>query len=289
MPKLNRLGLQDLDALFVDPIIEKCKSGNYVAIASLGSGNCDLETRIAQKIIARGYRNFQICCYEINPAMIERGRKDAGANDVANLSFVVGDINYIRFSRQYDVFIANHSLHHFVRLEHIFESVRRNMADDGYFIVNDMIGRNGHMRWPEAYEVVSKLWQLLPEKQRWNHQLSRYEEKYENWDCSKEGFEGIRSQDILPLLLKNFYFEMFYGFGNIVDVFIDRGFGHNFDPADPVDRSFIDYVACLDESKIAAGVVKPTHMIGWLRKEQRYVARQMLIDNLTPEKSVRRP
>jgi hypothetical protein len=31
------------------------------------------------------------------------------------------------------------------------------------------------------------------------------------WDCSKVGFEGIRAQDILPLLVKNSRFEAFSG------------------------------------------------------------------------------
>jgi len=34
------------------------------------------------------------------------------------------------------------------------------------------------------------------------------------WDCSKQGFEGIRAQDILPLLVKKFSFRSFLGFGN---------------------------------------------------------------------------
>ena len=48
------------------------------------------------------------------------------------------------------------------------------------------------------------------------------EEQYENWDCSEEGFEGIRAQDILKLLNKNFYFKKFLAYGNLIDIFIDR-------------------------------------------------------------------
>ena len=64
------------------------------------------------------------------------------------------------------------------------------------------------MRWPEAYGVLSELWKELPETYKYNHQLKRLEIEYENWDCSTEGFEGIRSQDILPLLIETFHLDL---------------------------------------------------------------------------------
>ena len=80
-----------------------------------------------------------------------------------------------------------------------------------------MIGRNGHQLWPEALEIVHEFWRQLPERYRYNRALKRYEELYENWDCSLESFEGIRAQDILPLLLEYFHFQLFVGCGNVID------------------------------------------------------------------------
>jgi hypothetical protein len=54
------------------------------------------------------------------------------------------------------------------------------------------------MRWPEALELVTELWKELPTKYKDNCLLKRVQLEYENWDCSTEGFEGVRSQDILP-------------------------------------------------------------------------------------------
>jgi hypothetical protein len=51
-------------------------------------------------------------------------------------------------------------------------------------------------------------------------------------------FEGIRSQDILPLLLEYFHFEVFIPYGNVIDPFIDRTFGPNFDSSREWDRDF---------------------------------------------------
>ena len=116
------------------------------------------------------------------------------------------------------------------------------------------------MRWPEALVIVNQLWKELPDRYKYNQQLKRLEIEFDNWDCSKEAFEGIRSQDILPLLIKMFHFDLFLGFANIVDVFIDRSFGHNFDVNNRWDIEFIDKVNEIDESNLEKGKIKPTHM-----------------------------
>ena len=53
---------------------------------------------------------------------------------------------------QYQIVMANQALHHFVELEMLFDKVFQVLAVDGFFLTDDMIGRNGHMRWPEALE-----------------------------------------------------------------------------------------------------------------------------------------
>ena len=142
------------------------------------------------------------------------------------------------------------------------------------------------MRWPEALTHVESLWAELPDRYKYNHQLRRLERDFVNWDCSQSGFEGIRAQDILPLLMERFNFELFIGFGNIIDVFVDRSFGHNFDPDRPFDRAFIDRAHGLDQNLLESGAVKPTHMIAVMTKAP---AETVTYKHLTPEFCVRRP
>jgi hypothetical protein len=179
------------------------------------------------------------------------------------------------------------SLHHFEALETLFERIGQALHPDGCFVSDDMIGRNGHQRWPEALVHINEIWSQLPEKYKYNHQLKRVEFEYIDWDCSKEGFEGIRAQDILPLLLKHFHFELFIAFGNIINPFIDRSFGPNFDAENEWDRAFIDRVHALDAAEIEAGRIKPTHMIAAMRKKP--VDRPIIYKHLAPEFCVRRP
>jgi len=116
------------------------------------------------------------------------------------------------------------------------------------------------MRWPEALTLTRAIWNMLPRKYKYNHQFRQFEDYFNNFDCSTEGFEGIRAEDILPLLVRQFNFEIFFGHGNLIDPFIDRNFGPNFDPSDPKDTAFIDYIHQLNQQLISDGILKPTSM-----------------------------
>ncbi|APU32463.1 hypothetical protein UYA_23060 [Ectopseudomonas alcaliphila JAB1] len=235
---------------------------NKACFVSVGSGNCDLEVSIAKNLVNAGLDNFVLECLEINPVMLERGRQIAKENGVLNnMIFVEADFNTWQADKKYHGVMANQSLHHVTRLEHLFEQITKALHKDGSFVISDMIGRNGHQRWPEALDVVQKFWKKLPDKQKFNVLLNRFEKEYDNWDCSKEGFEGIRAQDILPLLVQRFQCEKFVGFGNVIDVFVDRCFGHNFSRESQEDRDLIDKVHAEDEAGFESGSLTPTHMM----------------------------
>src|SRR5439155_22301561 len=107
-------------------------------------------------------------------------------------------------------------------------------------------------------EIIQGIWRFMPDHYKTNHQLKRVEKEYENWDCSKTGFEGIRAQEILPLLVKNFTFRGFLGFGNLPDIFIERGFGHNLNIHDPHDTVFIDFLEQFNIQLIDLVYIKST-------------------------------
>ncbi len=259
------------------------------AVLSIGSGNCDAEVRLAQGLREAGFDDFVIDCVDINPQMLERGRLLADEGGVArHIRPVAADFNTLQLTRRYDVVVANQALHHVMALEHLFDEVSAALPPHGRFLVSDMIGRNGHLRWPEALTLVHALWAELPEPKKYNHQLRRVEATFEDWDCSGASFEGIRAQDILPCLIPRFRFELFIGFINIVDVFIGRGFGPNFDADSEADRAIIDKVHAVDEAALLAGRIKPTHAI-LVARSPAYAGETRVSMGLTPAKAVRDP
>jgi SAM-dependent methyltransferase len=288
-PRFEALGIRGINELFLDTMAAACRQTDQMcAFISIGAGHCDTEIEIARKLADAGHRNFRLDCLDINASMLARGRQVATERSVDPfMRFVESDIvSWTPVPGEYAVVMALESLHHFVELEALFDRIRRAIGPSGTFVTLDIIGRNGHLRWPEALERLEQLWAEMPQRYKYNHLLSRLEERYENWDCSTEGFEGIRAQDILPLLLERFSFEMFLGYGNLIDVFVDRAFGHNFRTDLDEDRAFIDRVAELDDGLIEHGALTPTHIVATMRTGP--VASPRYYKHLTPEFCVRK-
>lgn len=260
---------------------------SFVRIASIGSGNCDLEVELAKKLAAHGHQDFVFDCLDINPDMLDRGSRLAEAEGVGkHISPICADFNAWKPKKHtYRAILANQSLHHVLNLEGLFRAIQYSLDHQGKLLVSDMIGRNGHMRWPEALELVEEFWQELPEQYRYNHLMDRLEISFINHDCSTEGFEGIRAQDILPLLVQNFSFEFFLPFGNVIFPFVDRAFGHNYNANEEWDKQFIDRVHAADENAILEHKITPTSMLAVLSMaESKTTLRH---PNLTPAECIR--
>ena len=284
MPVFVESGFSSIDQFFAKNLIGPAVAGGR--FLSVGAGYCDTEIRVTKLLKQMGLKDFTLECLELNPHLLKRGRELAEAEGVSDhLLFTPTDLNHWRATATYAGVMANHSLHHVVQLESLFDNIKRSLEPGANFVASDMIGRNGHQRWPEALEIVSRFWQELPDSYRYNHQLKRHEPDYVNWDCSVEGFEGVRAQDILPLLLERFCFKYFFGFANVVSPFIDRGFGHNFDQESEWDRDFVDRLHAVDEAGFKTGSLKPTQMLAVMGTEP--VAEPIYPRGLNPEFMVR--
>jgi len=288
-PEMEAFGFSNPDEFFAHYLQRtRAECARPLRVASLGCGNCDSEVRIARLLLERGVRDFTIECVDINTAMLERGRRLAAEAGVGeHIRPVQGDFNRWQPQGSHDAIMANQSLHHVVNLEGLFAAIDAALAPDGRFITADIIGRNGHMRWPEAMAIIHEYWRELPRPYRRNVQLRRHEKLLKYWDCSIAGFEGIRAQDILPLLVERFDFELFFAFGNLIDPFIDRSFGPHFDADAEWDRDFIDRVHLRDEAELQAGTITPTHLLGVLRKRP-YAGERRSRAGLEPARCVRR-
>lgn len=90
--------------------------------------------------------------------------------------------SWLAGNEQADIYLAVHSLHHVVELEHLYDEVARSLHPDGVLLVH-----------PESYVT----------------------------------------------------------FANVIDPFIDRIYGPNFDPDRAEDTTFIESVARLDDARAA--------------------------------------
>ena len=288
-PKLKVIGYNGYRHMFLDYIRKARNNINgHLKIVSIGCGNCDFELDIATQLEEASIDDYSIECIDINANMLERGRNCIAKKKLLN-RFILNrnDFNTWAPTNTIHIAIANQSLHHVIELEHLFDSIAEHLHQSGFFLINDMIGRNGHMRWPEAEYFIRKIWNTLDKRFKYNWQHKKYYEKFVNWDCSIVGFEGIRAQDILPLLIKRYNFKIFFAFNNIISPFIGRSYGHNFDSTDPYCESFISTIAKFDEALIEAGIISPTQMFAALTKNK--IGECTTYKHLTPEFCIRNP
>lgn len=269
-PGLTKVfGVNDINKFYVEAFVVAAKHNPGAPVfLSLGCGDGAVEIGIARSLLERGITRFRFACYDLSDILLSRFRAAIPSELAGQFDLIAGDLNEQSFHTRFDAIMANHSLHHMVDLEGIFRTAFDNLADQGVFVTGDMIGRNGHMRWPETRLFVDYFWPFMSERQRNNILLHRAEPQFIDHDCSTEGFEGIRSQDVLPLILaQGFKPWKFLGFGGMIDVFLDRCFGPNFDVSNGDDAFLIRRIGLLNEILLDAGLIKPTMMLAYFVKQ----------------------
>ncbi len=261
-----------------------------IRILSIGSGLCKVEQKIGVLLNELGFTDVHIECLEMSPERCEAARNRFlrdGVSDIISVTEV--SINDWNPCKHYTSVMANHSLHHFTNLEDIFQIIVEIMDDNGQFVVNDMIGRNGHQRWSEVLEYLTAIWRIIPRKYKLDRHEGKYYDVYENIDYSIRTNEGIRAQDILPLLNRSFKATRFVAEGGLIDIFVDRKFGHNFDINTQEDKALIDQIAFMNTTLIEAGIIKPTMMLAWFRKSNVFVESAKIHGNWSQEFCTRDP
>ena len=288
-PRIRSTGYNNFHDMFIAHIDRtRSASGSKLQLVSIGSGNCDFEIVLAKKMVEQGINDFELSCFDINDVMLERGREAVQKVGLdSKFEFLQGDFNTWVPDAPIDIVLANQSLHHVTELEHLFDVVQNALNPHGHFLISDMIGRNGHMRWPEAEDYIQRLWATLPREKKYHHQLKKTFDDFYNHDCSNVGFEGIRAQDILPLLIERFHFAYFLAFSVLMAPFIGRGYGQNYDIRKPQDKRFIDDVAVFEQALIDAGILKPVQMFAALTKER--LCEPVHDRHLTPQFCLRLP
>lgn len=294
-PRLSSvLGVETIQAFYIDHVLERARDarGSDVHILSLGAGDAELEVQIAQGLLSKGMDRFMLHCLELSPVLIGRANQRIETAGLGScMSVEQSDLNAAlqNWSRGSCLaVVANHILHHIVDLEALFTNVSRAIGDAGVFLTADMIGRNGHLRWPETLVLVNALWDTLPDELKYNNVFNAVDHVYRDWDCLLGGgFEGIRAQDILPLLVGHYQFEKFLAFGSLPDAFFNRMYGPNFDRDLPAHQQFVERLDELNASLLELGVIKPTMMFAVLSNDGSSATRMWR--NLSPQFSVRDP
>ncbi|MCS6890435.1 MAG: class I SAM-dependent methyltransferase [Rhodovarius sp.] len=264
---LRAFGHYDIYAVYAEAIAGAVLRTGLDTVLSLGCGDGVQEIRILRRAEELGLPAFRIIGFELAPGVVARANALADAEGLRHrFEARACDLNArLPHEERVAAVMAHHALHHLVGLERLFDSLLARLPSEGILVTFDMIGRNGHRRWPEVQDFLDKVWALLPEERRYDHLFRRATPAFEDWDCAIDGFEGVRAQDILPLLAQGFIPERFIAWGAFTELFTSARFGPNFDLTQDEDLAFLEGMIGLEQRFLAERRTTPTEMAAIFR------------------------
>jgi SAM-dependent methyltransferase len=265
--KLAWEGVGDVEDFFLHHLLAICRDQpeRTHRMASLGAGGWQLEASLVHRALEAGVRNFQVHCIPIGPADEPYSPWAGEAADQSIADFIQpadSKIHQLAPTDAFDLCIANQSLQHLEDLHIALPRIKGALGSHGVFVASTPIGQFD--RSQAAREIIDQIWPLMPDRYKCTRELKTLPSRYAT-HARPVRAEDQRMLEILPLLMENFFFEVFIAYGSVINAFVNEEIGANFDPANERDRKFIDRVASLDDVKIDSGLLAPSHLLTTLR------------------------
>ncbi|MEK7991479.1 MAG: glycosyltransferase family 2 protein [Thiotrichaceae bacterium] len=267
-PKQRELGFENVDKLIIQTLVKQCQTfkNETCYFVNIASHDGQFELMLVEQLQQQGIQNFVLHGLNGNAENVEKLNQFTKNQYLADkLQFQVADLTAWQPTQTYHAIVANYALHRACNMTQVIDNLHNALHSQGKLLLVDMIGKMGHQRAAEVLSYIPALWSQMPDKYKFNFLTQQQENWFINHDYSYIGFETAEANRIVPLLSEKFSFELCLAYGNLIDVFIERAFGHHFDEHNSDDVAFIDQVQAIDQMLIEQGKIKPTHLIAVLQ------------------------
>ena len=220
-------------------------------ILSLASGYCGHEIDFARRMT----RPYKVTCTELDGAIFEKARAVAKTEGLA-MNFETVDLNFITIApKRYDLIFAHAAIHHVINLEHLFEQIMGGLSPTGILFVAEVVGKNRKLIWDENERYANALLDLIPERVTRGIRIAIPDEL--------GGMEGVRQEDILPLLHKHFSAVFEHRHGAFIRFICTHAeLGPAFDPQNSETRRYLDFLIDSDDCCVRHGILRPLEIWG---------------------------
>jgi SAM-dependent methyltransferase len=242
-------------------------------VLSLGCGYGGHDLEIARKLRSP----YELIAVDLNPRVYDTASRRAEAEGL-HIRFQPLDLNRVALRPgHFDVIYAVASIHHILNLEHLFEQLHRGLKDDGRLVVLDIIGKTQVEFWRENVEYAAEVVRRLPSRYRppvgrrfWRRWLfdpytiiPRFIEPQ-----IQEGMEGIRQEEIVPLLERWFQPQKLFYYDAYMRILCTNWFlGPRLDPRNDEDRKVLEWLIDQEMEVISSGKLRPTEVFGIYTKK----------------------
>jgi len=240
------------------------KKEDKTRILSLGSGTGDWEIALIEK----NPKKIVVELQDINDELLKNTKSYANNHNL-EVIINISDANKIKIEEsKFDFIVCRSSMHHFTELEHIFSQINKGLVKGGEFLVmGEVIGRNGEKLFADTKEIAQKIFDVLPEKFRYNQYTKKIDTVIPDMDHSEDSFESIRSEEIVTVLEENFTMKEHVSFDAFLTLLLDFRYGPNYDLSNSLDKSLVDMIGNLDLYYISNNLLKPTCLFGIFGKK----------------------
>lgn len=183
--------------------VQWCQANNlqFERGLSVGCGGGRAEQTYIASGICKSFHGIDIA-----EDSIEAAKKAAQEKDL-DCTYEVGDINFLDLgNEEYDLVVAQTSLHHLTYLEDVFDRINKAMTADGVFWLHDFCGESQFQHSDKRLEIANAVLKCLPEEVRRNriNNITTDELRRREPGTLISPFESIRSGEIVGIAKERF-------------------------------------------------------------------------------------
>ncbi|MCF8362745.1 MAG: class I SAM-dependent methyltransferase [Prolixibacteraceae bacterium] len=209
-------------------VSDKFSSRKAIRFLSVGSGVCSHELKFA-----RLNPGWDITCIDFSEKLLQKASKIAKEEEITNIHFVAEDIyEYDLPDKHYDIVLFHSSLHHFKNINEFIKRVHNSLKKSGCLIVNEFVGPN-RLQYPKwQRKEINQCLSLIDKPYRKLYKTNLYKKRYYGSGILRmilaDPSECIESEQILPVIRKNFKVLEEKGYGGNLLMPVLKDISHHF-------------------------------------------------------------
>jgi SAM-dependent methyltransferase len=233
----------------------------------LGCGGGALERRAAALGLCRSFYGV-----DISPDAVEVARALAEREGWTRFQYEALDANHLELEPEsLDLILADMSVHHMDRLEHLFDQFRRSLRSGGLLVLNEFVGPN-RFQWTDLQlQLATRAIRGLPFRLRRNRDITIWKQYAKPWVWRAKRWtpervarmdpsESIRSEEIPRIAAERLQVAEKREYGGTLLALVLNNIVGNFEDT-PADVAVLERLADEESRWISSGRLSSDYMV----------------------------
>ncbi len=223
-----------------------------------------------RRLVSMGFAS-RVDAFDTSESCLEWASELAAKEGLSGIEYRLADANTVELPKEaYDFAVSVAALHHVENLEHLLAQVSASLKPGGWLVFDEYVGPN-RMQWSDrVLEIVNEVLGILPERYRISVRDGLPKVREERFPVEKmieiDPSEGVRSEEIIPLVERYFQLAARRQYGGAILMPLFMNIVGNFDAAREEDRMILDFCLLLEKTLLREKVVPANGVLGVARR-----------------------